>query len=129
MENNKINIYLDDCPIPPKYKDPWADRDIPTDWTICRTLPEFIDLINNAEVAFVSFDYNLGHLDTMNGKTGADAAREVLRLVQEGKLPPFDWQAHTGDFRGKHEINQIMVEVCKLWKEQGFNLLDYSFDI
>lgn len=86
-----LKIFLDD------------QRDAPgLDWKQFRKGLELLSFLKTTDqiIECISLDYDLGERDF----TGADVAREIVKLVQSGHLPHFELMTHSSNSDGAAEI-------------------------
>ena len=104
-EIKPINIYLDDIVGPPILDYPEGY------WTWVRTADEAIRLIQEGNVRWIDFDYNLG-----TAQTGHDVAQAIAELAEAGKIPPIKYSIHSGDVQGKQAIFEAMNRAKEFWR-------------
>lgn len=102
LMQDKIRVWLDDVrPMPKEGFDVHV-----------KTAEEAMALIQNGQVAFMSFDHDLGD---PNAKTGYDVAKLVERLAFDNKLARFEWAVHSMNPEGAHNIVMAMQQAEKFW--------------
>ena len=95
-----MNIFLDDIRTPRN----------PEEWTICRTAQEAIEYIRTGQVGHISFDHDLG--TELNGN---DVAKEIEKLVAEGKINCPNWSVHSGNTVGAANIEATMEAASRIY--------------
>jgi hypothetical protein len=110
MREDKLRVWLDDVrPMPKEGFDVHV-----------KTAEEAMELIQSGQVAFMSFDHDLGFdrktmMSDPNAKTGYDVAKLVERLAFDGKLTRFEWAVHSMNPEGAHNIEMAMQQADKFW--------------
>jgi hypothetical protein len=93
---NTLNLWLDDLRDPVKHQAPQGAV-----WV--KTARQAINLIRQGDVAYISFDHDLG-----GSKTGYDVATEIEKLCYQGKIACPKWEIHSANPVGWTNINAAM---------------------
>ena len=100
MNTKPIFIFLDDL------------LENPSDFTLCRTAEEAIQLIDTGRVFYISFDHDLGP-----GKDGYDVAKHIEEKVYYQKIKCPQWNIHSGNPVGRDNIRAAMLSAERFDKE------------
>lgn len=105
-----MRIFLDDLRDPPLFDKLTGDL---AQWDhVCRTAKEAIALVETGKVTFISFDHDLG-----DGMDGIAVANCIERLAVTDKIPPIDYDLHSGNVVGAGNIDRAMKAAWHYWRQ------------
>lgn len=100
-----MKIWLDDLrPMPFK-------NGIPEYTFLCKTASEAIELLSTGCITFISFDHDLGDV-----QTGYTVACYIEQQVYNGKIPMPDWEIHSANPVGRKNIKRAMESAERFTK-------------
>jgi hypothetical protein len=98
-----MRLYLDDL------------RPLPNDFDqAVRTAAEAIAILRSGQVAFLSFDHDLGTDDT-----GYTVAKWIEQSAFEGTLPPLGWAVHSANPVDRANIEAALRNAERFWSQSG----------
>jgi hypothetical protein len=96
----------------------WLDdtRKKPANYDVhVKTAEDAISLLKTGQVKVMSFDHDLGSIET----TGYDVAKYVSQEAYHGRMAPFGWTVHSANPVGRSNIIATLQQADKWWKRNG----------
>lgn len=108
----KYRMFLDDIRDPEKY---YPNQNM----VLCRSYNEAVAFVNkNGLPEFVSFDHDLGDVDSVNEKTGYSFAKFLIDYMFENNISnDFDYVIHSSNPVGYQNIDHYLKNGFKHLKD------------
>lgn len=102
-----MKIWLDDKREMPAGYDYWA-----------KNAYDCIDRLHDSEVAFISFDHDLGSegKDDSGLNTGYNVAQWIEAMAFEGSISKIGWEVHSANPVGRRNIELAMKSAERFWE-------------
>lgn len=115
--SSNIYLWLDDERDP---KDPFIQKNFGAKgneiWV--NTVEEALPYINQGNVAFISFDHDLGE----NIQNGHDLAKYIEEKTFNNEIGPIEWRVHSQNPSGATNIRNTMQSADRFWqRHQSLN--------
>lgn len=106
-----MKLWLDDFRDPVK----WTGQ---RDWIWVKTVEDAIHYLSTERIEFLSFDHDLGDINTDYTKTGYDLAKWIEEKAYNGELMRFPWDVHSDNPEGSRNIYRAMTNADRYWTTQ-----------